>query len=313
MGRSGLAEHPYRTTLGLYSQAAYESQLDTWRRAIKDEIANHRPHTLLLSMTDMWGWCDNTDDLTQFLENISIYGDHIRAIVHLAPPQETLIRRYMWQVVMGRTTGLSQEAGLLKGTGNWFKAAHKNRQAWLKANGGYCRVQCAHPSIDHMPMLSLWRDVLGRSQITAHALPDDIDPDTLIAEICNSFDIKPRLGRIAADALPQARPIPGRVWFSYALQTNHALAEIETRLALGPLPPRLRRQVMQRIGVPPNTAPPLSVADFAPLVKYIDPGDLPFTQTQGETYPVLEADGAFDTNALLDGFEREVQGYHSRL
>ncbi|WP_170335320.1 glycosyltransferase family 2 protein [Ruegeria arenilitoris] len=312
-GSAQLAWHPYREARGFSDPEVLMTAAADWFDQIGLEIVRHRPRALLLTMADMWTWCDSPKALNTFLNALSRFSDDIRAVVHLARPEDALCQHFIWQVLAGRVSGLSREAELAQSPNDWWGAAHVQRQNWLQSGADIrSAVHTPSPGLDQGAMLDFWRKAFEPSYLHLRPLPAVFTHESLLAEFRTAFDLKARVGKIDPTFRLDEPAYPSRLFTQRLLRLNLELIDVERRLDLGHIPHRMRRQIISRVQAPAQEAP-LRPEDFAPLVQGIETEDL-FSPSPKPHAPVsIEPDDDFDPSPLLVGFEQAVRDRMSQI
>lgn len=297
------SQHPILAARGAVDPTLHEAVVNESLGEIGKEIAKTRPHTMILTMTDMWSWCDTSERLNRFISGLSRFSDDVHAVLHLANPAEALRQHLFWQIKFGRALPMAHEHAIAADPQGWGKAANALEQG---DGQDISRLNLPTASIDQAHTLHLWQTILGKDQVLLRGLPKKWTVDALYKEMRDCFDLPAKIGRVARADLKVQPNTPGRGWLSRAFQLNKAIVAFEKETDLGPLPIRIRQQKYAEISVPEGDRP-LTEADLAGLTQGIAP--LPGIETDPEPGPIwdIEAENTYDAAPHFEGLEQLVR------
>ncbi len=258
-------------------QAALMTDLKT---QLADEIALHKPDTLILSATQLGSSLYRAGELRRLRDLLSAFSGDIRIVAHVDDQARLLVRYYGAQIFDGRAVPLDRELKLA-GAANWWRACLAARPEPAPRTGLFAETQAAPFWLDYAALVDLWESTFGAGAVRLR--PFDAPrfaADTVTDEIRACFDIEPTLGRASAS---QPVALPSASWLARGRQFNALILRI---LAGGDrdLPRQLWRSLLGELVI---DGPPIDAGTLAPVAERFAADNAALCAAHPELAPAL--------------------------
>ena len=282
----------------------YQSKLSLH---IAREITQSRPHTLILTMRDLWNGCPSKADIQFFISTLAHFSDDIHLAVQMSPPENALFHMVENQISYGRTQGFEVEQAIADASGSWFEESSEAKSAFVRSNEGDSRffAHCALPSIDQINLLDIWKSVLGAEAVRYRALPSQPTSDSIFDDMKHLFDLPGRIGRYDGNLEVKENTSISMNWASKALSFNKAMNELRHEDRTLSIPLRTRLRFLKSIEFE-DTGPLLFENDLGGLVANLDRDNLHDPMKANVELPSLAADPDFNPKDSLEAIKNEA-------
>ncbi|MBA85487.1 glycosyltransferase family 2 protein [Thalassobius sp. S69A] len=222
------ADHvdPLRHNRG-YTQTEDQQRLyESVARGLAQEIATHRPHTMILSASQLGASLARPSEIARLHDLLSPLSQDIRILAHVDEQARLLARHYGAQVMEGRAASLELELDMA-GSADWWDDALLDGHVIDPDKGQYQETQCPAFWLDYPRLVHEWETVFGADSVTLRPYDAALFyGETVTREICESFDLDVQIGR-ADSARPPAQP--SAVTVARARQMNALLLRLLAR------------------------------------------------------------------------------------
>ncbi len=232
-------------------------------RGLTQEVAQHRPDTLILSAHQLGSSLVSRSELARLRALLAPLSDEIRVVAHLDDPARMLLQRYGAQLIEGRSASLQAELDCLAAESFW-DAAIATRPAPDPQAGQFGEVQGACHWLDFARLEQEWQAVFGAGAVAFHsvdqeALFGEAAPDALRA----AFGIDDSFGK----AEPEDRPSPpSAAWQTRCRLFNDAVLRLLAQKQVI-LPRQLWRKFLVELKVHGD---PIAPGSLAALSKHFE-------------------------------------------
>ncbi|MFC4668585.1 glycosyltransferase family 2 protein [Seohaeicola nanhaiensis] len=257
---------PLRHARGL---ADPDRQTDLRARLAADlaaEIAQHQPHTLILSAAQLGSSLHRASELDRLHALLAPLSEDIRILAHVDNPARALARHYAAQIFEGRAAPLDRDLALASAP-DWWQACLATMPAIAPDLGQFEETQGAPFWLDHAALTAFWEGRFGTGNVTLRPYdPALFASDTVTKELRAAFEIAPSIGKAKPAALPEQ---PSAAWVARARQLNLLLLRL---LEQGRHIPRaLWRSLLAELAVPGPPIDPATLDLSAPTWAEADP------------------------------------------
>lgn len=230
--------------------------------ALARDIASHRPHSLILSASQLGPSLARVSELERLKALLAPLSEDIRIIAHVDAPARLLARHYAAQVMEGRAEPLALERAIAA-TGDWWEGALRHAPAIDPAidpaRGRFFETHRPPFWLDYTRLTHHWESVFGAGSVTLRPYDEALfhGPDAT-EEIRAAFDIDATLGRATPAEPPQA---PSAAWVTRARRLNallHRMQDTSDRC----VPRPLWRKFIDEIRIDGQPIDPAQVSDI---------------------------------------------------
>ncbi|MEO1564156.1 MAG: glycosyltransferase family 2 protein, partial [Pseudomonadota bacterium] len=308
MRRSGW--HPTKEAADFQDPATYAAFCDQALGDICVQIAQTRPKAMILTMSDLWTFCDTGEKLRRFMDHIDMFSDDVHACLHIDPPEVALHAHMVRQIKWGRREFGGAEAGL-PNPESWFDAAHAAASVWSDQTGDdRAIVHCASPSYDQPAMLQLWENLLGEDAVFVRAFNAHPTSEDFHNDMRGFFALPGKIGRV--ELPPEADPLPSLPRLEKFLALNAELPAIEADNGNLRTPTRILRR-RQRAIKGDVSGQRFEVAHVVPFLTKAPRGPWHAEPLSDGTKLTSLKAAPVDSDPLLKDIKTEVVGYYGRI
>lgn len=287
-GRAFIASLPSDAVDPLRSQRGYSDpqMLEVLNQQVRDELAveirNNRPHTLILSIAEAAPRLVDLKKLRSLFSFASEFSDDLYAVLNMATPADALAQQFVWQIFAGRTSCLAEEAKIGRDHKGWLQAALDARNLDDASAQQFSAIQDPTPSADSDGVFNLWKTVFGDKEVAKFPMPDKSDDIEAIGDGIGSVFSLPT---ICTDKIKNVSPekMSDFVYPSlHHLGRVRALNQLLKDKNLLPIPQKLRRQIINRLG---DNGPKLEVNALQGLFTQLSDNGSEFLATGPDAEP----------------------------
>jgi hypothetical protein len=256
---------PLRYSRGYVTPKKQAALRDAVMQDLVREVAQHQPHTLILSCAHLGSGLRSASELARLRAMLAPLSEDIRVIAHVDLPARMALRAYAAQILEGR--GLSLRAELdLAGSTDWRQSALDACPPIDPAAGIFAQTQSPNAWLDLPALVVFWERGFGAGAVTLHSYDAaKFATPGVTAALCTAFGIMADIGPAQAMALP---PPPAAA----ALERGRQLNALILRILAGRqriLPRQMWRGFVQDVTV---EGPPVDPATLHPITQHFAAG-----------------------------------------
>ncbi|WP_319824162.1 glycosyltransferase family 2 protein [Thalassovita sp.] len=217
---------PLRHARGFADPEQQQNLYSAVAGALMQEVETHRPHTLILSASQLGGALSRISEIERLHALLSPLSEDIRIVAHVDEQARLLTRHYAHQVMEGRAAPLSLELDLA-GTGDWWDDALLDGHDIQPDNGQFQETQCPAFWLDYTRLVHEWETVFGPGSVVLRSYDEALFySENATEELRAAFGIEQQIGKAEPADAPQP---PSAAHVARARQLNALLLRLLER------------------------------------------------------------------------------------